>query len=117
MKGGLNKMARNHIHMAIGLPKQNGVISGMRSSCEVVIEVNMPKAMMSKHKLPFYVSTNKVILSEGLKEDGSLPPEYFRSVIDYKKGVYLHQAPFDYICVFDFECTCTDDKENYPMLA
>lgn len=83
-------MARNHIHMAIGLPKQNGVISGMRSSCEVVIELNMPKAMMGKHKLPFYVSTNKVILSEGLKEDGSIPSEYFRSVIDYKKGVYLH---------------------------
>jgi RNA:NAD 2'-phosphotransferase (TPT1/KptA family) len=32
MKGGLNKMARNHVHMAIGMGK-NGVISGMRQSC------------------------------------------------------------------------------------
>jgi len=30
MKTGLNKMARNHIHMAKGLPGENGVISGMR---------------------------------------------------------------------------------------
>ena len=29
MKGGLNKMARNHVHMAVGFGK-NGVISGMR---------------------------------------------------------------------------------------
>lgn len=32
MKGGLNKMARNHVHMAVGMGK-NGVISGMRQSC------------------------------------------------------------------------------------
>lgn len=32
MKGGLNKMARNHVHMAVGMGK-NGVISGMRASC------------------------------------------------------------------------------------
>jgi len=56
----------------------------MRSSCEVVIELNMVKAMYGKHKIPFYVSSNKVILSEGL-EDGSIPAEYFRSVIDFKK--------------------------------
>jgi 2'-phosphotransferase len=44
MQGGLNKMARNHIHMAPGIGKNN-VISGMRGNCEVVIEVNMAKAM------------------------------------------------------------------------
>lgn len=37
MKGGLNKMARNHVHLAIGTPGKDGVISGMRSSCQVVI--------------------------------------------------------------------------------
>lgn len=82
MKGGLNRMARNHVHMAVGMPSQ-GVISGMRSSCEVVIEVNMVKAMAGEHKVPFYVSANKVVLSPGL-EDGSIPSEYFRSVLDIK---------------------------------
>jgi len=109
MKTGLNKMARNNIHMAIGLPKQAGVISGMRSSCEVVVEVNMTKAILGQHKIPFYISSNKVILSEGI-EGGSIPAEYFRSVIDFKKKKYLHEAPFDYICVFDFECTCDMDR-------
>lgn len=32
MKGGLSKMARNHVHMAIAMNK-DGVISGMRNSC------------------------------------------------------------------------------------
>lgn len=108
MKTGLNKMARNNIHMAIGLPG-NGVISGMRSSCQVVIELNMVKAIHGAHKIPFYISSNKVVLSEGL-EDGSIPSEYFRSVIDFKKKKYIHETPFDYICVFDFECTCSKDK-------
>jgi 2'-phosphotransferase len=57
MKTGLNKMARNHVHMAIGMPGKNGVISGMRASCEVVVEVNMPKAMLAG-KIPFYISEN-----------------------------------------------------------
>ena len=44
MDSGLCRMARNHVHFAIGLPGKNGVISGMRSSAEVVIEVNMTQA-------------------------------------------------------------------------
>jgi 2'-phosphotransferase len=55
MKTGLNKMARNHIHMAIGMPGKKGVISGMRGSCEVVVEVNIAKAML-QGKIPFYIS-------------------------------------------------------------
>ena len=31
--------------MAIGMPGKNGVISGMRQSCEVVVEVNMVRAI------------------------------------------------------------------------
>ena len=33
MEGGLKRMARNHMHLAIGMPGNNGVISGMRNSC------------------------------------------------------------------------------------
>lgn len=103
MNGGLNKMGRNHVHLAIGLPNDAGVISGMRSSCQVVIELNLVKAMHGTHKLPFYISKNNVILSEGL-QDGSIPPDTFRYVLDFKAKKYLYEAPFDYICVFDFEC-------------
>ena len=107
MQSGLNRMARNHVHMAVGLPG-NGVISGMRSSCQIVVEVNMTRAMHSNPPVPFWISQNRVILSEGL-EDGSIPTQYFRTVMDWQAKKFLHQAPIDYICVYDFECTCTDD--------
>lgn len=121
MKTGLNRMSRNHIRnyktidnciidMAIGMPGKNGVISGMRASCEVVIEINMPKAILAG-KIPFFISENQVILSPGL-QDGSIPPEYFRSVIDIKKRELLYSAPFDYICVYDFECQCEEGSKN-----
>ena len=103
LAGGLNKMARNHVHLAVGYPG-GGVISGMRSSCEVVIELNMTKAMYGAHKIPFYVSENKVILTEGIK-DGSVPPQYFRCIYDFKKNKYIEQAPFDFICTFAFKYT------------
>jgi len=41
MNSGLCKMQRTNIHMGIGLPGKDGCISGMRSSCEVVVEVNL----------------------------------------------------------------------------
>ena len=104
-------MARNHIHFAIGMPDKKGVISGMRSSCEIVIEINLAKAMYGDHKIPFYISPNNVILCEGLN-DGSLPPKYFRTIYDFYKKVYIHEAPFDYICVYDFECTCSNDRNE-----
>ena len=81
----------------------------MRSSCQVVIELNMVKAIHGPHQIPFFLSSNKVILSEGLA-DGSIPPEYFRSVIDVKQNKYLYEASFDYICVYDFECQCNETK-------
>ena len=82
MQGGLNKRGRNHVHFAIGTPGKNGVISGMRSSCQVVVELNLTKAMYGEHKLKFFESSNKVILSEGLA-DGSIPVQCFRSVLDF----------------------------------
>lgn len=89
----------------------NGVISGMRQSCQVVIEVNMTKAMHADPAVPFWISKNRVVLSEGL-EDGGIPAAYFRWVLDFQRQKFLHQAPIDYLCVYDFECTCTNDKTN-----
>lgn len=43
--------------MAIAMNK-DGVISGMRNSCQIVIEVNMARAMYGPHKIPFFISSN-----------------------------------------------------------
>ena len=33
-------MSRNHIHMAIGYPEDDQVISGMRNTCDIFIEID-----------------------------------------------------------------------------
>lgn len=52
--------------------------------------------------IPFYISENHVVLCAG-NETGSLPTKYFRSVTDLDKKSLIYSAPFDYICVYDFE--------------
>ena len=34
---GLKRMSRIHIHFAPGMPKEEGVVSGMRGTCDVII--------------------------------------------------------------------------------
>lgn len=62
-EGGLKRMTRNHIHFAPGMPKEEGVISGMRGTCDVIIEIDLVAAM--KDGIEFFISTNNVILTEG----------------------------------------------------
>lgn len=71
-------MSRNHVHFAIGYPKDDEVISGMRSSCDLYIEINLEKAIKSGMK--WYISPNKVILSSG--HNRVIEPIYFKKVID-----------------------------------
>jgi len=73
---GLSKMTRNHIHFAQGIAGQD-VISGMRTSSQILIYIDVQKALDSG--LKFFVSTNGVVLSEG-DVDGFIAPEYFRRV-------------------------------------
>ena len=63
MKNGLSRMARSHIHFAVGRPGDKEVISGMRRSVNVIFSINMDTAMKKGHT--FYMSANKVILTEG----------------------------------------------------
>jgi len=80
MDKGLCRMNRNHIHMAVGLPTgASEVISGMRESCEVVIEIGANQAHYAG-KIPFYLSANRVVLSPGLGREGTISREYFRSI-------------------------------------
>ena len=97
--------------MAIGMPGKKGVISGMRGSCEVVVEINMVKAIRDG-KIPFFISENSVILSPGIGDKGYLPPQFFRQVINIKSKELIYSAPFDFIVVYDFECQCEDKTKD-----
>jgi 2'-phosphotransferase len=79
-------MARNHIHIAMGLPGDKGVISGMRAKSDVYIFLDGPKILKAGVKL--FKSTNNVILCEG-DETGSLSLEFFLKVTDSSGNVLL----------------------------
>ena len=83
---GLKRMTRIHIHFAPGMPKEEGVISGMRGSCDIIIEIDMEAAM--KDGIPFFISTNNVILTEGV--EGLLPAKYIKRVMR-KDGTVLKE--------------------------
>jgi 2'-phosphotransferase len=65
---GLNRMSRKHIHFA----KSLDAVSGKRSDCNLLVYVDMAKAM--DDGIIFYESSNGVILTEGI--DGILDPKY-----------------------------------------
>ena len=77
-RDGLCRMSRQHIHMAVGLPGENEVISGMRNKCQVVIHINLRLAL--EDGIPFYASENNVVLTPGIGPDGYLPSKYFEKV-------------------------------------
>ncbi|XP_052058809.1 uncharacterized protein LOC127699109 [Mytilus californianus] len=95
---GLSRMGRNHIHFAAGEPGENGVISGMRQSCEVMIFINLQQALEDGFK--FFRSANNVILCAG-NEDGVIPPKYFvdavqrypRQRLEFDKTVQVVKVP------------------------
>ena len=76
-KQGLSRMDRNHIHFAPGEPGDSEVISGMRTSCDILIYIDMQKAL--EEGIEFYRSANNVILSPG-DDCGFIAPKYFEKV-------------------------------------
>lgn len=86
LAGGLQGAGfRNHIHFAVGMPTDGHVISGMRGTSEIVIFLDVPRALQAG--VPLYRSANEVILSPGL--DGAIKPELFEKVIRLKDGTVL----------------------------
>eukprot|EP00736_Rhodelphis_marinus_P011301 Rmarinus@m.25818 len=119
--GGLLKMQRNHIHLALGLPGEEGVISGMRKQSQVHIFVDVKKAMDAG--IPFFRSDNNVILTPGVGDQGILPMDYFEKVVEKsghviyppkKKAVHVVDPslpPPRYLCVLDYEANMHDWHE------
>ncbi|KAL5728095.1 2'-phosphotransferase [Ranunculus cassubicifolius] len=81
LQSGLKRMKRLHVHFSRGLPSDGGVISGMRRDVNVLIFLNVRKALEDGMKL--YISENKVILTEGF--DGVVPVKYFDKIETWPK--------------------------------
>ena len=125
IKSGLNKMGRNHIHFARGYPHDKDVISGMRKSCNIFVELDIGLAMHNGIK--FYESNNGVILSPGI--NGAISPMFFKCVFQLNpetkervrifgnqdlvnfKLVYGYQ----YLFVLDFEANCSKENSIDPQ--
>ncbi|KAJ7777216.1 phosphotransferase KptA/Tpt1 [Mycena metata] len=72
---GLSRMSRNHIHLAQGFV--GDVISGMRSSSEVLIFIDVARALDAD--IQFYLSSNDVVLTPG-NDAGFLERRFFSRV-------------------------------------
>lgn len=77
---GLSRMKRRHIHFASGLPNDSSVKSGIRKNVDLLIYIDLSKAL--KNGLKFYNSTNNVILTPG-DQGGFVTPDYFKEVWTY----------------------------------
>jgi 2'-phosphotransferase len=80
--GGLNRMQRQSIQMSVGLPNDPNVRSGIRAGVEVVIYIDVDRAM--RGGLLFYRSANNVICCEG-----PIPLDCFARVVRLKDGTLL----------------------------
>ncbi|CAN6832594.1 unnamed protein product [Brassica oleracea] len=84
LASGLKHMNRLHVHFSRGLPTDGEVISGMRRDVNVLIFLDIKKALevspfdFSIYGIAFYISDNKVILTEGV--DGVVPVDYFHKI-------------------------------------
>uniref|UniRef100_A0A3Q3EMN6 2'-phosphotransferase n=1 Tax=Labrus bergylta TaxID=56723 RepID=A0A3Q3EMN6_9LABR len=78
---GLSRMQRTHIHLAPGLPGEDGVISGMRRDCDLAVYIDVPKALADG--IEFFWSENGVLLTAGNTE-GKLLPKYFSRAVRLK---------------------------------
>lgn len=83
---GLKRMNRQHVHCATGLPTNDGVISGLRKSCNVYVFIDAAKC--AADGIVFYRSDNGVLLTAGVNNEGNLPIKYFSHVTD-KTGTIL----------------------------
>ena len=106
--GGLKSMSRNHVHFSTGPPleevikeqeendksqtrgllqklmEQNKVISGMRPDAQILVYVDIQKAL-EEGDMKWWKSENGVILTDGA--DGVIATKYWEAVVEVKEGL------------------------------
>lgn len=84
---GIRRMTRNNVHFGRGVPGEDGVVSGFRASAQVLIYVDIARAL--QEGVEFFLSENGVLLTPGVPyrgNEGVVPPHLFEKVIDRRSG-------------------------------
>lgn len=127
--GGLKSMTRNHVHFATGPPLdavlpahsldhtdiaqqrqkgnlshlmgENKVISGMRSDAQILLYIDIRKALHEEPEMKWWRSENGVILTDGIATDAQaegagggggvkiVPAKYWLAAVELKEGLGL----------------------------
>ncbi|KAK5054687.1 hypothetical protein LTR84_001579 [Exophiala bonariae] len=123
--GGLKSMTRNHVHFATGPPLgdvlpapsldttttttaqrqkgnlghlmgENKVISGMRTDAQILVYIDIRKALQEEPEIKWWRSENGVILTEGIATDSQpeggvklVPKKYWLAAVEIKQGLGL----------------------------
>lgn len=102
--GGLRRMTRNHVHCGCLEPDQNGadsiesvrragtVIPGLRRDAQILVFLDVRRALREDPSLKWWRAANGVVLTEG-DADGKVPSKYFQRVVTSKEGARLLPAP------------------------
>ena len=83
---GGTRYSRNHVHFTPYEPDDSRIISGVRSGSEVAIYIDLHRAL--RHGVPFFISTNYVILSPGM--EGVIAADYILKLRNMRIGVDMN---------------------------
>ena len=82
-RNGLRKFKRNHIHFVARQPTRGETVAGVRHGVDFCVYVDAGKAI--EDGIPFWVTRNGVIVSEGDKQ-GCIPLRYIIKIVDNDSG-------------------------------
>lgn len=102
--GGLRRMTRNHVHCGCLEGGQEGaesiesarrvgtVIPGLRRDAQVLVFLDVRRALREDPSLKWWRAANGVVLTEG-DADGKVPTKFFQRVVTSREGARLLPPP------------------------
>ena len=96
LESGLCRMSRQHIHFTTKFdhtnPEASTVLSGFRSNADILIKLNIAKAIADG--ILFFESQNGVVLSPGVGKKGVIDKFYFEKIYGRKPGGIWFEMDF-----------------------
>ncbi|CAK7229245.1 tRNA 2'-phosphotransferase [Sporothrix bragantina] len=97
--GGLRRMTRNHVHCGCLETEEGGLVDragrpipGLRRDAQVLVFLDVRRALREDPALKWWRAANGVVLTEG-NADGVVPTRFFRRVVLSTEGAKLLSKP------------------------